>query len=747
MNIFDLFEGDSARDKWNKDSAKRDAAAKKREEEMTARHNRGKEDMSGAIDRLEKHLNTPVKEHDMSEGWQDFNKVEPYAVCLAGKPVKKFDYYEEARRFHDNWKQKLYREGNKEKADKITLMPLNLDEEEKKLGFGEFPPKQEITIVPPKKLKSGETYQDKNKYWQSQGQAPIYKTNEVKADPTGSWVVYGGSKVVKFKTHTGAKAYAEKAGGKVASSEFYADKIQKQGVAEADPNAPYTPSPAKPFRNPPGFNKQGTGVGNKLAQQTRAELAKKKQVNEFAPGNGDDGEEDTLLKFARLWWNGDEATQDKVEEVLAKMGWTIGENESGDENDACFVVRDGDMNGDSYIAFGPEDLNEGSMSTAAHHHAGPEFPGYWKGTDSASLSRKRMVGDDVEEGYHSNTISAMAQHAYEPKEGDAIWVRDRDGNKVYGQVVELRPGIVVFKADDGKRYRIPAGRVVKDLEEGIEGNMTVKSSPLSEPLRKRNFVAKNSPITGAGKHTNQLKKAMAAGRNAKHKAQTIPFDEGMNFMEWAVKNDYNFAKHPAVYKEAKEAFKKKINEISKDKVEKYYTDVVKKQADKIGIQPNMYDKLEPKHQRGIDRATNRLYKNNEERGPIAPHETYYGAMDEAKGLGTQVKIIKGHDAGKIGWVREIKLGAYKGAPKTYYIDLEDGGQANNLPGTALRIIKNKVDESLQPGEYYVWTVYFDNGGKQNIKVTADNFDPTAYYANQNKVVVNVDYNWEKHNEI
>ena len=62
------------------------------------------------------------------EGFQDFNKVEPYAVCLAGKPVKKFDYYEEARRFHDNWKQKLYREGNKAKADTITLMPLNLDE-------------------------------------------------------------------------------------------------------------------------------------------------------------------------------------------------------------------------------------------------------------------------------------------------------------------------------------------------------------------------------------------------------------------------------------------------------------------------------------------------------------------------------------------------------------------------------------------------------------------------------------------
>jgi hypothetical protein len=69
-----------------------------------------------------------VRAHRADEGFQDFNKVEPYAVCLAGKPVKKFDYYEQARRFHDNWKQKLYREGNMAKAEKITLMPLNLDE-------------------------------------------------------------------------------------------------------------------------------------------------------------------------------------------------------------------------------------------------------------------------------------------------------------------------------------------------------------------------------------------------------------------------------------------------------------------------------------------------------------------------------------------------------------------------------------------------------------------------------------------
>jgi hypothetical protein len=119
------------------------------------------------------------EEEEMDEGFQDFNRVEPYAVCLAGKPVKQFDYYEDARRFHDNWKKKLYREGNKAKADKITLMPLNLDEEEQKpYNPNEFRPVGPITIVPPKKLKSGETHQGINDYWKAHGQAPIYKTNE-----------------------------------------------------------------------------------------------------------------------------------------------------------------------------------------------------------------------------------------------------------------------------------------------------------------------------------------------------------------------------------------------------------------------------------------------------------------------------------------------------------------------------------------------------------------------------------------
>jgi hypothetical protein len=50
-------EGESARDRWNKASDEREKKHADIEKEMKARHASGKEDMKGAIDRLEKHLN------------------------------------------------------------------------------------------------------------------------------------------------------------------------------------------------------------------------------------------------------------------------------------------------------------------------------------------------------------------------------------------------------------------------------------------------------------------------------------------------------------------------------------------------------------------------------------------------------------------------------------------------------------------------------------------------------------------
>jgi hypothetical protein len=66
---------------------------------------------------------------------------------------------------------------------------------------------------------------------------------------------------------------------------------------------------------------------------------------------------------------------------------------------------------------------------------------------------------------------------------------------------------------------------------------------------------------------------------------------------------------------------------------------------------------------------------------------------------------------------------------------------------AKRMYNTMLTESkeLKPGQYYLWQVNFDDGGSSRIKIKDEKFDVKAYYAKKNKVVVNIDYNWEPHN--
>lgn len=80
-------------------------------------------------------------------------------------------------------------------------------------------------------------------------------------------------------------------------------------------------------------------------------------VKEFAPVGGDDrepDEEEILRQLAAQWFHGDE--DPRAEKTLAAMGWEIGHVESGDEDAGVFLVRPGDENGDTYIAFNQSDL-------------------------------------------------------------------------------------------------------------------------------------------------------------------------------------------------------------------------------------------------------------------------------------------------------------------------------------------------------------------------------------------------------
>ena len=115
----------------------------------------------------------------------------------------------------------------------------------------------------------------------------------------------------------------------------------------------------------PGSMDPGGAVDNfkqQMANNTEIAYQKAQQgsLNEFAPGDSGDGSEDDALRnYARMWWAGDEATQMQIERALAKMGWEIGEDEGSYDNGGVFVVRAGDINGDSYVSWAAEDLTEG----------------------------------------------------------------------------------------------------------------------------------------------------------------------------------------------------------------------------------------------------------------------------------------------------------------------------------------------------------------------------------------------------
>lgn len=126
--------------------------------------------------------------------------------------------------------------------------------------------------------------------------------------------------------------------------------------------------------SPRGFSQRAHCAGRK----------KNEDLNEFAPGGGDDDDrdsEDVLFRLARMWYTApDLATEQRAEQALTKLGWEIGGIES--EEGGAFVVQIGDDIGDSYIGWSAEDLEQlnelsfkGSQCTkdCSGHMAGYEW--------------------------------------------------------------------------------------------------------------------------------------------------------------------------------------------------------------------------------------------------------------------------------------------------------------------------------------------------------------------------------------
>ena len=95
-------------------------------------------------------------------------------------------------------------------------------------------------------------------------------------------------------------------------------------------------------------------------KQTDFSFKSSDKINEFVtPSGGDDREpdEEILRKLAAMWWNGSIQQMKKAQQTLHSMGWDIGKDQSGDDDAGVFVIRIGDEDGDSYIAFNHSDLD------------------------------------------------------------------------------------------------------------------------------------------------------------------------------------------------------------------------------------------------------------------------------------------------------------------------------------------------------------------------------------------------------
>jgi hypothetical protein len=114
--------------------------------------------------------------------------------------------------------------------------------------------------------------------------------------------------------------------------------------------------PVKQHMHTPPEKKTTPAVVNHIKPRDVA----KDELNEFALPGGDDrepDEEEILRQLAAQWWNGTEQQMKKAQQTLHSMGWDIGQDESGDDDAGVFVIRAGDQNGDSYIAFPHSELS------------------------------------------------------------------------------------------------------------------------------------------------------------------------------------------------------------------------------------------------------------------------------------------------------------------------------------------------------------------------------------------------------
>jgi len=340
-------------------------------------------------------------------------------------------------------------------------------------------------------------------------------------------------------------------------------------------------------------------------------------LKEFAPPSddrGDDGfNEETLKKLAAQWYNGDE--DPRVERTLMAAGWEIGQDE-GYDNGGVFVVRAGDVNGNSYLSWPAEELQQGVAESTST--------------------------------------------------GDPVYIEGCDWHDVVNWLVK-NVGPVTKKNPN--------------YAQGWEGRGWILY-PINRSDKNGKPVLQLSAATEFDNKQSLLKAIQAA---CSGQQGMVEGSESNVATLDAVFNEHDFYRLEHIWPaleagDTKEALRQINHYLNKGKNRAWWGDL---QALDIKIDPNDIENSQVSWSKPLEQG-----------------------VAEAKSLKKHVRVVQGEHAGKTGWIREIKHGAFKGAPKRYYVDIDGGGQANNLPAEALRLIKDEqgVAESYQLDEGAMETI-------------------------------------------
>lgn len=259
-----------------------------------------------------------------------------------------------------------------------------------------------------------------------------------------------------------------------------------------------------------GKHKEGTKIKGGVRVNN---CVPNESLKEFAPDDGA-GEEDTLHKYARMWYNGDDDTQQKVEQVLDRMGWEIGEVES--EEGGAFVVRSGDEHGKSYIGFAPQDLSEGLSEDWQKVNKHDKTDGM--SHKAVKAYRRENPGSKLKTAVTTKP-SKLKKGSKSAKRRKSFCARMSGMKKAHASAKTKRdPDSPINKAL--RRWNCES---IEQSIEQLEKQLMEAKAQKQEAPKPRNFVAKNAVQSGAGAHKDK-KKAAKQG-DIKHKSKAFDMAE------------------------------------------------------------------------------------------------------------------------------------------------------------------------------------------------------------------------------